>query len=536
MGSKTIISRAWILLGCITTILIIGITLSWTYNSSLRDTTNELVDQDYQFQLTVLDLQLNIVQVQQWLTDISATRGLDGLDDGFSEAEKHAKQARSLIAQASALDNMDSAFYQSLLATFNTYYKTGIKMADLYITQGPAAGNPFMDTFDQAAAAMANQLQKILNKSSKQTTNRVETIHNINSRATMANVIVTVVTMITLIGGLLYFIILLRPLEQIRHSIVRLAENDLTFDTPAINGQHEIAILASSFVKMKENLSKAIAEINSVASSVSSTTHTMSSVCEQTNLRVSEQNREIEQIATAISQLAETVHEISRNTTLAATSSQQANDAVVSGSRVVDQAVDATQALASEVTNGADAVDRLQTESEKIGTVVSVIQGIAEQTNLLALNAAIEAARAGEQGRGFAVVADEVRNLASKTQESTHEIEVMIEHLQSGATQASSVMNLGREHAEKTVQLVSAAGESLTSIRDSVSQISEMSIQIATAAEQQGSVANEINQNIEGIRLISKQTAEATEHTNQAGSDLEQQATALHQFVNRFKV
>jgi methyl-accepting chemotaxis protein len=443
---------------------------------------------------------------------------------------------RALIEQASAFDKTDSDFYQTLLNTFNNYYQTGIKMAELYIAQGPAAGNAFMQTFDQVAAAMADQLDTVLTKASKQTGNHVDAIHNISSRTTLANIIVAVVTMLALIGGLLYLIYLLKPLEQIRKSTVRLAENDLTFEIPEIKGEHEIAELAFSFTKMRKNLSGAISEINSVAAEVSGTTQTMSAVCKQTNEGISAQNREIEHIAISINQLAETVQDISQNTALAATSSQQAHEAVVRGNRVVDEAVDATQALANEVTNGADGVNQLQTESEDIGNVVNVIQGIAEQTNLLALNAAIEAARAGEQGRGFAVVADEVRNLANKTQESTRKIEEMIERLQSGSMEASSVMSLGREHAEKTVLLVSGAGEDLSAIQESVGRISEMSMQIATAAKQQGSVANEINRNIEGIRLISKQTADASEHTNNAGISLNDQAAALYQFVSRFNV
>ncbi|MET0071742.1 MAG: methyl-accepting chemotaxis protein [Candidatus Thiodiazotropha sp.] len=534
MKHKTIVSRAWILLGSITAILILGLIASWVNNSNLSDSTNRLVDRDYQFQLGVLDLQLNIVQVQQWLTDISATRGLDGLDDGFAEADKHAVRARGLIEQVGQLDPDNGDFYSELLARFNNYYQTGKNMAELYVESGPASGNPYMETFDQAAAAMAEQLDKVLQQAARQTGDRVDAIHFINDRASQSNIIVAVVTTLVLIGGLLYLIRLLTPLEQIRKSTVRLADNDLSFEITPIEGEHEIAVLASSFIKMKENLSSAIGEINSVASTVTNTTQTMSSVCETTNNGVTAQNREIEQIATAINQLAETVQDISRNTTLAASSTQQANEAVVTGNRVVEEAVAATRALASEVSNGADVVDRLQSESEKIGNVVNVIQSIAEQTNLLALNAAIEAARAGEQGRGFAVVADEVRNLATKTQESTREIEQMIERLQSGSMEAASVMAHGREHADKTVALVSDAGNSLSSIRESMGQINEMSIQIATAAEQQGSVASEINQNIEGIRKISEQTSDASKQTFKAGHDLQEQAVTLHRFVSRF--
>ncbi|MCU7905869.1 MAG: methyl-accepting chemotaxis protein [Candidatus Thiodiazotropha sp. (ex Epidulcina cf. delphinae)] len=536
LSNYTIVTRAWILLGSISSILITGIIVVWLQNASVLSTTDTLVNHDYEYQLKVLDLQLNIVQVQQWLTDISATRGRDGLDDGYAEAEKHATRIGVLIEEASILDSDNADFYLEMQISFDNYYQTGKKMAGLYIAQGPSGGNLFMETFDKAAASMSEKLDNALQRAITNASNRVNEIHRSNSKTTKVNIGVSSVITLVLIGGLLYLIQLLKPLEEIRESTVQLASNDLTFSLKPIQGNHEIAILTSSFVTMKDNLKCAIAEIGSVASMVTSTTQEMSKVSEKTHQGVSAQNMEIEQIAAAINQMAVTVQEISRNTTSAAESAHQANEAVNNGGQVVDEAVAATQSLANKVSHGADVVGRLQSESGNIGNVVNVIRGIAEQTNLLALNAAIEAARAGEQGRGFAVVADEVRTLASKTQDSTKEIQMMIERLQAEATEAASVMSHGREQADMTAQLAVNAGDSLSAIRESVSIINEMSMQIATAAEQQDAVANEINQNIEGIRMVSEQTADAAQQTSDASDSLSDQAASLHRFVARFKV
>ncbi|MCU7916994.1 MAG: methyl-accepting chemotaxis protein [Candidatus Thiodiazotropha sp. (ex Epidulcina cf. delphinae)] len=531
-----IVTRAWILLGSISSILITGIILAWMLNASVRSATDALVNHDYEYQLKVLDLQLNIVQVQQWLTDISATRGLDGLDDGYAEAKKHATRIRSLVEEVSILDKGNADFYREMQITFENYYQTGKEMATRYVAEGPSGGNPFMETFDRAAASMSVKLDRVLQQATTNASKRMNEIHHLNSRATKVNITVSMVITLALVGGLLYLIQLLKPLEKLRKSTVQLAGNDLTFDIKPIKGNHEIAILTSSFVQMKDNLKCAIAEIGSVASMVTSTTEEMSKVSEKTHQGVSAQNTEIEQIATAINQMAATVQEISRNTAAAAESAHQAHEAVNNGGRVVDEAVAATHSLATKVSHGADVVGRLQSESDSIGNVINVIRGIAEQTNLLALNAAIEAARAGEQGRGFAVVADEVRTLASKTQDSTKEIQLMIERLQTEATEAASVMSHGREQADVTAQLAADAGHSLSAIRESVGIINEMSMQIATAAEQQDAVANEINQNIEGIRVVSEQTATAAQQTSDASDTLSEQAVSLHRFVARFKV
>ena len=420
--------------------------------------------------------------------------------------------------------------------TFDSYYQTGKKMAGLYVAEGPSGGNAFMETFDKAAESMSASLDKVLQQAAEGATNRVAEIQHVSARATAINLGISLIILVSLLGGMLYLINLLKPLQQIRQSTVQLADNDLTFDITPLEGTHEIAVLTSSFARMKGNLKQSIHEIGTVATTITQTTQTMSSVAEQTLQGVSSQNQEIEQIATAINQMAATVQEISRSTAAAAQSAHQANDAVGEGGQVIEKAVAATRRLADEVSHGADVVGQLREESESIDKVLVVIRGIAEQTNLLALNAAIEAARAGEQGRGFAVVADEVRTLASKTQDSTKEIQLMIERLQAGSSEAAAVMSESREKADMTAQLAADAGKSLVQIRDQVSRINEMSVQIATASEEQGSVAQEIHRNIEGIRVISEQTTAAAQKTSEASDSLSDQAATLHDFVRRFKV
>ncbi|THB70290.1 MAG: methyl-accepting chemotaxis protein [Gammaproteobacteria bacterium] len=222
------------------------------------------------------------------------------------------------------------------------------------------------------------------------------------------------------------------------------------------------------------------------------------------------QKAEVDKVATAMTEMSATVHEVARNATEAAEAAQRADEETSKGKMVVSQAIEAIDLLASEVNDAAQVIHRLEQDSDEIGAVLDVIRGIAEQTNLLALNAAIEAARAGEQGRGFAVVADEVRTLAQRTQQSTQEIQNMIERLQSGAQDAVKAMEQGRSRAQVGVEQAAEAGTSLETIAQAVGTISDMNTQIATAAEEQSVVAEEINLNIVSISDMADKLANET--------------------------
>lgn len=256
---------------------------------------------------------------------------------------------------------------------------------------------------------------------------------------------------------------------------------------------------------------------------------------EQTSQGVNQQQSETEQVATAVNQMAATVQEVARNASNAANAAHTCDEQAKQGAYVSTEAIGYIDALAREVENAAETIHTLENNSEQIGSVLDVIKSIAEQTNLLALNAAIEAARAGEQGRGFAVVADEVRTLASRTQQSTEEIQTMIEQLQTGAKNAVQVMDTAKVKAGESEEKVEAAAEALAEIAGAISTINDMNTQIASAAEEQNAVTEEINRNITNISHVSHQTAEGAKHTTQVSVELSQLATNLRQMVEQFE-
>jgi methyl-accepting chemotaxis protein len=283
---------------------------------------------------------------------------------------------------------------------------------------------------------------------------------------------------------------------------------------------------------MNALVSQVISAAGQVGSSAEQTAATMS----QSNAGIQQQNSEIDQVATAIEEMSATVQEVARNAAAAAEAADRANSASGNGNRVVSDVGNSIQSLSNEVNQATAIIRELESESDNIGTVLDVIRGIAEQTNLLALNAAIEAARAGEQGRGFAVVADEVRTLASRTQQSTEEIHGMIDRLQQGARNAVNAMQSGQEKSEDSVRKSAEAHAALQSIETAVGEINDMNAQIASAAEEQSAVAEEINRNVVAIRDISSHTTAGLQQTVGSSQALLQVARQLQSLVNEFKV
>lgn len=297
----------------------------------------------------------------------------------------------------------------------------------------------------------------------------------------------------------------------------------------------EFGTLLRALDTTRSNLRDALGEVGAVTTQLAAAAEELSVVTGQTSSGVNAQRMETEQVATAMNEMAATVHEVAQNSGEAAQAAQKADQQAQSGNRVLQDALNAITRLSGEVEESAQAMYRLNENSDNISTVLTVINGIAEQTNLLALNAAIEAARAGEAGRGFAVVADEVRSLAQRTQESTAQIEDLIDALQQGAKSAVEMMDSSSELAGGTLKLAQQAGSELEAITRTVSEIQAMNMQIATAAEEQSSVAEEINRSVLNVNNIADQSASAVEEMAASSADLARLGQSLQDLVTQFR-
>jgi methyl-accepting chemotaxis protein len=312
-------------------------------------------------------------------------------------------------------------------------------------------------------------------------------------------------------------------------------EGDLTQRLDA-SGKDELSRLADAFNRFTAKIQQLVQQVASATGQLHNSTDRMNAITTETERGISEQQSETDQVATAINEMAATVQEVARSAAAAADSAATADKQAVHGQQEVGQTIRDITALAGDVEQAASAMQQLETDSRNIGAVLDVIRGVAEQTNLLALNAAIEAARAGEQGRGFAVVADEVRVLAQRTQKSTQEIESMIGQLQEAAVAAARTMEKGRARAQDTVNQARSAGESLDAIAAAVGVISDMNTQIASAVEEQSAVAEELNKNISNISRIAEMSAEGSHQTAAASGEIRNLADQLDSLVGRFKV
>ncbi|MDH4273837.1 MAG: methyl-accepting chemotaxis protein [Gammaproteobacteria bacterium] len=368
----------------------------------------------------------------------------------------------------------------------------------------------------------------------------IESIEEFNSTFRRTE-ITSLVFFLAVIGGGVAFAITIfnsyvfSPLRNLTTNMRRCSEGDLTVKVEA-KGLAELHTLGVGLAALVTSLREQVSEIHSHSAQLASAAEELSIITNESSDGLRKQTENTEQVATAINEMTATILEVSQNVEIAAKAAHNADNETASGKKIVTETIERIDALSQEIDKAAEVVRKLQSDSESIGTVMDVIRGIAEQTNLLALNAAIEAARAGEQGRGFAVVADEVRVLASRTQQSTQEIRDMIERLQSGATEAVKAMVESKSRAQSTVDQAAKAGMSLQTITEGVTNISDMSAQIDRAIQAHTQVADDINRNIINIRSVADQSSRGAEETTKASETLAQLAVQMQTAVGRFKV
>jgi len=430
-----------------------------------------------------------------------------------------AAKVETLVGELSAIQQKHERYMQLAGTTFAG------------LTAGKTAG--MAETVERVAEqedALDSRLEALLGMVEKFTQDSAETAR---AQELSAATTLSVLAVISIVIGLAMSTFIANfVVGAIRKAIVT-ASGDLSQAIEA-DSSDEIGELLTAMNGMRKKLLNMLAQISGTTEQLSAASEEMSAITAHTGGIIQNQRSETEQVATAMNEMTATVQEVAQNITHTANAAGEANEHSANGRKIVDQTIDQMNDLARQVEEATATIHELEQQSESINAVLDVIKSIAEQTNLLALNAAIEAARAGEQGRGFAVVADEVRTLAGRTQVSTEEINQMIEKLQTGSQKAVQVMDKSLEQARAVVERATQSGVALSTIAEAVEKIDNMSTQIASAAEEQSSVSEEINRNIVKINEMANETASGAEQTSIASQDLARMASELQGVVSQF--
>ncbi|QJI32374.1 methyl-accepting chemotaxis protein [Pseudomonas sp. ADAK18] len=404
-------------------------------------------------------------------------------------------------------------------------------------------------------ANQVDELRVMLNTELLNNSEQVNTVLNrlldINNKAAIAtnenaanqyntafNLVVALLvfaTVLTLLFAWLLTRSITQPIAQALNAAEDIAEGNLTRPIK-VEGEDEAGRLLLAMAKMQEKLRDTLQRISGSATQLASAAEELNAVTDESARGLTQQNNEIEQAATAVNEMTSAVEEVARNAVSTSEASKNATASAGDGRDLVQETVGAIERMSSDVQATATLIGNLAEESRDIGKVLDVIRGLADQTNLLALNAAIEAARAGEAGRGFAVVADEVRALAHRTQQSTSEIERMIGSIQAGTEHAVDSMRNSTDRAESTLNIAKGAGMSLDTINTAIVEINERNLVIASAAEEQAQVAREVDRNLVNIRDLSVQSATGASQTSAASNELSRLAVDLNGMVGRFRL
>ena len=534
MSIKTLMRAVMVV---VTVALAIFIAISWIKSNGLMEKTQGQ-QRTADAMRAMADARFHIVEIQQFLTDVGATAD----PGGYSEA------AKELTAAQASLDQLETALpvlkerVDEFRQRIQVMYETGVRMAKVYVKEGREAGNLIMkgpkDGFDARSDELSNDMNTLIDLLNNALDTATEGLNEEEASTRFMIVGISILLLIIIAATfLVLFSKVIPPLNELLLSLkdMNTGSGDLTRRLPH-QGNDEVGKIVGEFNRFVGQLQAIIVDVVRSSTQLNKTAEGLLDVVSDAEKGMIKQQDETVHVATAMNEMSNTVQEIARNASQAAEAAEQADKEALQSKQVVSQTKQAISALADEVEKATQVIHQLETESDNIGTILDVIRDVADQTNLLALNAAIEAARAGEQGRGFAVVADEVRSLASRTQDSTQQIKEMIERLQSGANNAVQVMESGRTQAQENVQQAMQAEESLEVITKAVGTINDMNMQIASAAEEQSSVSEEINRNIHNISQVTEQTSRGVQQSTELCGEVSEESNQLQTLMKKFRV
>lgn len=415
-------------------------------------------------------------------------------------------------------------------------YEQKVEALLAVLESGQQVSNTQVLDLEEAQTQIDHHLTTLLKGVEKMTEHAMETVYHDEQEALQGMIILSVISVVFgLILGITLTHSITRPLRTAVSAAERLAQGDLTVEINS-TGRDETGQLLTAMKHMASQLLDTVSHISSAAEQLSSATSGMSFITTDTAAHMESQKNNLNQTAAAVHEMSATVSEIAQSAQLAATSTSSADMETKAGLEVIDNVNGVLSSLSKDIANTKHAITRLDEQTANVGSILAVITDIADQTNLLALNAAIEAARAGEQGRGFAVVADEVRTLASRTQDSITTIQKLISALQQESTNSVIAMELGEKKVEESVDMARKASSALATIERAVSSITEMNLQIASASEQQSVVAEQINSSVTEIHQASEETNIGAQQIAVSTGELSQMALSLRNLVQKFKI
>ncbi|OAN11689.1 chemotaxis protein [Photobacterium jeanii] len=507
---------------------------------TVRDGVVNFTDSTLPSVLSVEDMMFELSYARRTQYAILTYSELDAIRSRITKANEQYRTVEKMMMEygATVASPEEQRVFDNIMATWRAYnqslagFNEAAGRGDIATAQPILAGT--LSEFQALEKAMDVLLDMNLGFVANNRTSMLASVSNVISW-TIFSVLGLIVFMVLM--NMLLVRQICRPLSLVMAQSQAIAGGDLThrIDRDEI-GHDELGQLADTSISMQMNLRSLIEEIVAAVTQLSSAVEEVSAVAEQSAAGMSSQQSEITMVATAMDQMKATVAEVASNTELASSSASEASVEASQGASEVSDTIKHIQSASSEIENAGALVGQLVKESENISMVVDVIRDIAEQTNLLALNAAIEAARAGEQGRGFAVVADEVRTLAGRTQQSTGEIIGIIEKLQKSANEAREATNESCTLIHSCVEQSQNTGDKIQSIETTVGKIADMSVQIASACSEQDSVTEELGRSVTKINESSAEVVEGSGHTTQACHELSQLAVNLQQAMTRFRI